>query len=84
MDRVRANFEVSFQSLVDLVFKKFGIMVPMSTMYKARAEAVKQIQGVHEESYGQLPHYVYVVKEKTLMPLPLLVGLMKALYSTII
>ena len=40
MDRVRANFEVSCQSFVDLVLEKFGITVPMLTMYKARAEVV--------------------------------------------
>ncbi|XP_057248197.1 uncharacterized protein LOC130590184 [Beta vulgaris subsp. vulgaris] len=59
LDQVRANFEVPCQSLVDLVLDKYGVTVPKSTMYKARAEAVKEIQGAHDESYGHL-HIIWI------------------------
>ncbi|KAL2927480.1 Dihydrolipoyllysine-residue acetyltransferase component of acetoin cleaving system [Bienertia sinuspersici] len=64
LDDVRANFEVPCKALVAAVLERFGVNVPLSTMYKARVEAIKQIQGAHDESYGMLPQYVTVIKEK--------------------
>ncbi|KAL2931456.1 Protein FAR1-RELATED SEQUENCE 6 [Bienertia sinuspersici] len=63
MDDVRANFEIPCKSLQQIVREKYHVTVPLSTMYKARAAAIKQIQGAHDDSYGMLPHYVVVMKE---------------------
>ncbi|KAL2943671.1 Zinc transporter 9 [Bienertia sinuspersici] len=60
MDDVRANFEIPYKSLQQIVREKYHVTVPLSTMYKARAAAIKQIQGAHDDSYGMLPHYVGV------------------------
>lgn len=64
LEDVRANFEVPIKTLVQVCLERFGVNVPKSTMYKARAAAVKLIQGSHDESYGMLPHYIYVIKDK--------------------
>lgn len=71
---VRANFKVPCKSLLEIFMARFGINVPLSTMYKARAEAVKQVQGSHDESYGMLPHYICMIRDKNADAFAFIVG----------
>lgn len=63
MEDIRANFEIPVKTLQELCLERFGVTVPLSTMYKVRAEAVTQIQGSHDESYSKLPQYISQIKK---------------------
>ncbi|KAL2929033.1 Zinc finger CCHC domain-containing protein 12 [Bienertia sinuspersici] len=51
MEDVRANFEVPIKTIVEHCPNRFGVIVPLPTMYKARDQVVREIQGPYFEAY---------------------------------
>ncbi|KAL2906380.1 Dystrophin-related protein 2 [Bienertia sinuspersici] len=58
MEDIRANFEIPVKTLQELCLERYGVTVQLSTMYKVKAEAVKQILGSHDGNYSKLPQYI--------------------------
>ncbi|KAL2903517.1 Phosphoenolpyruvate carboxylase [Bienertia sinuspersici] len=57
MDDIRANNDISGKTLNDYLWRRYGVKMATSTLYKMRAVALREINGEHDESYGFLPKY---------------------------
>ncbi|XP_021773644.1 uncharacterized protein LOC110737619 [Chenopodium quinoa] len=57
MEDIRANNDISRKTLNDLLFSRYGVHMATSTLYKMKGVALKEINGGHDTSYGNLPKY---------------------------
>ncbi|KAL2921261.1 Protein FAR1-RELATED SEQUENCE 6, partial [Bienertia sinuspersici] len=62
MDDIRANNDISGNTLNDYLRQRYGVQMAKSSLYNMRSYALKLINGGHDESYSFLPKYVEIVK----------------------
>ncbi|KAL2925512.1 Deoxyuridine 5'-triphosphate nucleotidohydrolase [Bienertia sinuspersici] len=62
MDDIRANNDISGNTLNDYLRQRYGVQMAKSSLYNMRSYALKLINGGHDESYSFLPKYVEMVK----------------------
>ncbi|XP_074266746.1 uncharacterized protein LOC141590028 [Silene latifolia] len=60
---IRANPDISAQSIQDLLMDKYGIEMKLSTLYRMKKQALKEINGGYDDSYKLLPRYCKMVKQ---------------------
>ncbi|KAL2895808.1 EF-hand calcium-binding domain-containing protein 5, partial [Bienertia sinuspersici] len=58
MDDIRANNDISGNTLNDYLRQRYGVQMAKSSLYNMRSYALKLINGGHDESYSFLPKYV--------------------------
>lgn len=63
MDDIRANNDILANSLNELLWQRYGVLMCQSTLYKVRGKALIDIHGGHDESYTLLPRYCEMIKE---------------------
>ncbi|KAL2923316.1 hypothetical protein RDABS01_014807 [Bienertia sinuspersici] len=60
MDYIRANNDISGNTLNDYLRQRYGVQMAKSSLYNMRSYALKSINGGHDESYSFLPKYIEI------------------------
>ncbi|XP_074297964.1 uncharacterized protein LOC141628771 [Silene latifolia] len=63
VEDIRANPDIPAKSIQDLLMDRFGLQMKLSTLYRMKDHALKEINGGHDESYKLLPRYCEMVKQ---------------------
>ncbi|XP_074293637.1 uncharacterized protein LOC141620742 [Silene latifolia] len=63
VEDIRANPDIPAKSIQDLLMDRFGLQLKLSTLYRMKDHALKEINGGHDESYKLLPRYCEMVKQ---------------------
>ncbi|XP_021757220.1 uncharacterized protein LOC110722252 [Chenopodium quinoa] len=62
MEDIRENNDIPANSLNELLWKRFGIEMAQSALYRVRAKTLEEIHGGHNMSYKLRPLYCDVIK----------------------
>ncbi|XP_074274033.1 uncharacterized protein LOC141597467 [Silene latifolia] len=62
LNDIRANHDITGKSLNDLLMDRYGLHMKLSTLYKMKEIAMREINGGHDESYKLLPSYCEMIK----------------------
>ncbi|XP_021749859.1 uncharacterized protein LOC110715580 [Chenopodium quinoa] len=63
LEDIRANNDVPAKALNVLLWKRYGVNMAQSTLYRVRTKALVEIHGGHDASYKDLPMYYDVIKQ---------------------
>lgn len=61
MEDIRSNPEISGNELNGILYKRYGLLMKTSTIYKMKKHVITELFGGHDESYGFLPSYVKMI-----------------------
>ncbi|KAL2943174.1 Elongation factor Tu mitochondrial, partial [Bienertia sinuspersici] len=57
MEKIRSNPDIPGKELNGELFKKYGLHMKLSTLYKMKNHVITELFGGHDKSYGFLPSY---------------------------
>ncbi|XP_021748520.1 uncharacterized protein LOC110714324 [Chenopodium quinoa] len=63
LEDIRANNDVPAKALNELLWKRYGVNMAQSTLYRVRTKALVEIHGGHDVSFKDLPMYCDVIKQ---------------------
>ncbi|XP_056688621.1 uncharacterized protein [Spinacia oleracea] len=63
MEDIRANPDIPGLSLYELLFKRFGLFMKQTTLYRMKRYVIEILFGGHDKSYGHLPAYAEIIRD---------------------
>ncbi|KAL2937758.1 Zinc transporter ZupT [Bienertia sinuspersici] len=62
LEDIRANNDIPTKSLNNYLWERYGAVMAPSALYGIRSQALVEIHGGFDESYGHLPKYCEIIK----------------------
>ncbi|KAL2944917.1 Zinc finger CCHC domain-containing protein 12 [Bienertia sinuspersici] len=63
LEDIRAHNDIPGKALNKLLFERYGVTLPKSTIHRMKSEALVEIHGGFDVSYSYLPRYCEVVRQ---------------------
>ncbi|KAL2893466.1 Glutamyl-tRNA reductase [Bienertia sinuspersici] len=68
LEEIRANENITAKSLNKHLFKRFGVQMTKSSLYRMKAQALAEIHGGFNVLYSYLPNYCDIIKSANHSP----------------